>query len=132
MYADLSSKLLTMHIIVKKANYSFCEYVQWSPTQRYILLLLNWFYYKFIIKDLLFYINISGRYPQKVVEDSCPVTYENVPDNYQKYKSNDQTYLSFISKGRGHCPVMYRTFTKSKIKIKIRFIDQVTYKIQMI
>ena len=26
-------------------------------------------------------------------EKGCPVTHENVPDIYQKYKSNDLTYL---------------------------------------
>ena len=29
---------------------------------------------------------------------------ENVPDNDQKYKTNNQTYSSLISKGTGHCP----------------------------
>ena len=40
---------------------------------------------------LVFVYDFSGRYLQKVVENSCPVTHENVPDNYQKCKSNDQS-----------------------------------------
>ena len=59
---------------------------------------------------------------QPVVQDSCTVTNENVLDNHQKYKSNDQTYSSLISKGTGHCPVtqkMYWTFIRSTYQISI-------------
>ena len=52
----------------------------------------------------------------KMIQDSCPVSHENITDNSQKYKSNYQKYLSLISKGTGHCPVtkkMYQTFSRS-------------------